>query len=145
MESDDPLPPSAGWLSDEEIKKHHEILKIKGYHGPCNWYMTFSILRPFDSANPFPVRYKSAIANLDAAHHLNLPEDKKYVDVPALVVVAKDDKFFPAQATMMGSQWYRDVRVEEVSSAHWAQLEKPEEVNQHLASFIKALEESSVI
>lgn len=68
-----------------------------------------------------------------------------YVTVPALVVVANDDKFFPAKATMMGSKWYRDVRVEEVSSAHWAQLEVPDEVNRHLASFAKSLEESSVI
>ncbi|CAG8957310.1 hypothetical protein HYFRA_00010733 [Hymenoscyphus fraxineus] len=125
LNSDNILPSLPGWLGDEEFKKHNKIMKIKGYHGPCNWY-------------------KSAIANIDAVHHMGLPEERKYVTVPALLVVPTDDTFFPPEILMMGSQWYRNLRVEEISAAHWAQLEAPDKLNELLASFTKGLESPCV-
>ena len=81
-------------------------------------------------------RYKSAIRGVDAAHHAALPEERKRVDLPALLVVSDRDYITRADMqTERTAKWVARLRVEELSCGHWVALEMPDELNKLLEGF----------
>lgn len=81
-------------------------------------------------------RYKSAIQGIGFADHASLPEERKRVDLPTLLVVS--DKDYICRADMQTdstAKWVKQLRVEELSCGHWVQLELPDKLNQLMEGF----------
>lgn len=110
------------WLTAEEVTTHNRVMSKKGYRGPLNWY-------------------KSAMRGIDIADNALLPEERKHVDLPTLLVVSGKDYF--AQADMHKKEtatWVKQLRIEELSCGHWVQLELPDQLNQLLEGFAHEIE-----
>ena len=65
-----------------------------------------------------------------------MPEDRKQVTLPTLLIVSNKD--YVARAELQKdntSKWVQNLRVEELSCGHWIQLEQTDEYNKLLESF----------
>ena len=86
-------------------------------------------------------RYKAAIRGVGITQNVVLPEERKHVDVPSLLIVSTKD--YATRADMQkGStaKWIRNLSIEELDCGHWVQLESPEKLNQLLEDFANKAE-----
>lgn len=90
--------------------------------------------------NHYPsYRYKSVIKGDDSAHIAALPEDRKHVDIPTLLILAQKDYIASPEFQKQGTVWLKKTKIEELPCGHWAQLEMPEEVNSLLVEHARGL------
>ena len=81
--------------------------------------------------------YKQQIANLNLNDEASIPEERKYIQQPALLVTCTHDAIAVPMMQVQGMRpWAKDLRVVEIESGYWVQLEKAEEVNMCLERFI---------
>lgn len=83
-------------------------------------------------------RYKASIRGIDLADHASLPEERKHVHLPTLLVVA--DKDYPEIGKQDTAKWVKQLRMEELSCGHWVQLELPDKLNRLLEGFADEIE-----
>lgn len=125
------------WLTSEEVITHNEVLSKKGYRGPLNWYDCFPAAR-YHKLNWVTLRrrYKSTIWDIDLVHNASVPEERKHVNLPTLLVVSDNDYATRADiAKNDTAKWVKQLRIEELSCGHWVQLELPEDLTRLLEGF----------
>lgn len=113
-----PLP---NWMSKSEMENHKQIFSPEngGYRGGLNWY-------------------KAHMANLNADDDKNIPSDRLQTDKPALLLVCTNDCVaIPSMQEEDMRAFASDVTVESLDCGHWIQLEKANEVNEMVTSFIE--------
>ncbi|KAL8873180.1 MAG: hypothetical protein Q9215_001687 [Flavoplaca cf. flavocitrina] len=113
-----PLP---NWMSKSEMENHKQIFSPEngGYRGGLNWY-------------------KAHMLNLNSDDEKNVPSDRLQTDKPALLVVCtKDCVAIPSMQEQDMRAFASDVMVESLDCGHWVQLEKANEVNEIVTSFIE--------
>ena len=70
-----------------------------------------------------------------------MPEERKHVDLPTLLVVSDKDYVTRADMQKDGTaKWIRKLRIEELSCGHWVQLEQPDKLNQLLEGFAEEVD-----
>ena len=75
------------------------------------------------------------------AYEASLPEERKHVNLPTLLIVAEKDYVArPEMQRQVAASWVKQLRVEELSCGHWVQLEMPERVNELLVGYAMGLE-----
>jgi len=111
----DPLP---AWLSKSEAAVHNDIFAKGGYVGPLNWY-------------------KVKDRNLDMEDESQLPKERKFIDIPTLVVVSDEDYVTQVKMAERLSQTYlRKYKIEVIKGCgHWIPLERKDEFSQMLVDF----------
>lgn len=76
---------------------------------------------------------------INVADEAQLPEERKKVSVPTLLIVSKRDAVTRAEISKDGtSKGVKDLKIEELESGHWIQLELPDKLNQLLLDFASA-------
>ncbi|KUJ11476.1 putative epoxide hydrolase [Mollisia scopiformis] len=106
------------YVTDEEMATHRRIMKDD--YGPAmNWYKC-------------------------AGQDLNLPDEQNgqpdpKLDMPALMIVAKEDPLSNALAINAMREHVTNLKVVEYKSGHWVQIEKKDEVNSTLEEFFRSL------
>ncbi|KAL9128269.1 MAG: hypothetical protein Q9217_003031 [Psora testacea] len=113
--------PLAPWVSKEELATHDKIFAAEdgGYGPPLNWY-------------------RCQISNLNAGDDRGIPEEKRHINQPTLMIAAKLDYICVPAIQVGGMQpFVKDLKVVEVESAHWNQLERPLETNRALEEFVE--------
>lgn len=68
-----------------------------------------------------------------------MPEERKYVKVPTLFVLAKEDYVGRPEIQKRGAIWIQNLRIEEFPCGHWVQLEMPDKLNDLLLEFVSGL------
>ena len=113
--------PIAPWLSKEEMAMHNYILAAKdGGYGPTLMW------------------YKCQIANLNRPDEEEIPEEKKQIKQPMLMIAAKYDYIGVPKLQVGGMQPYvKDLKVVEFETGHWVQLEMPMETNKAIKDFLE--------
>lgn len=113
--------PLASWVTTPELETQDEIFAPgNGGYGPAlNWY-------------------KAQIANLNTPDDEGVSEDDRHVKQPTLLVTCGLD-YIGVPALQEGGMrpWVKDLKVVELESGHWVQIEKADEVNEILENFIK--------
>ncbi|KUJ06698.1 putative epoxide hydrolase 2 [Mollisia scopiformis] len=106
------------WLSESEVTTHNQILAKGGYVGPLNWY-------------------KATIRGLHAGEDALIPEDNKFVNVPALVILSDNDYVTRAEVAMqLSPARLKNYTIKKLEGCgHWIQLEKRDEFSQMLVDF----------
>ena len=95
-----------------------------------------------DFLTPDLSRYKSAIQNVDGPLHAKLPEERKKITLPTMLVVSDKDCVTRAEMSKdTTSKWVQNLRIEELSCGHWIQLEQTDKYNKLLESFAMGLSE----
>jgi len=115
----DPDPPSASWLTDEELAVFVAALSKTGFSGGLNYYR-----------------------NIDRNWELTPQLDGRRIEQPALFVTGGDDivrRFMPGRGMERGFDDLRDVVVIE-GAGHWVQQERPQEVNERLLAFLREVD-----
>lgn len=113
-----PLP---DWISESEIAIYEQIFSADngGYRGGLNWY-------------------KTQMANLNSTDEMAVPSDRRQTDKAALLVACtKDYVGIPSMQEESTRMFANDLEVESLDCGHWVQLEKANEVNEILKSFIE--------
>ncbi|KAL8750491.1 MAG: hypothetical protein Q9199_007035 [Rusavskia elegans] len=113
-----PLP---DWISESEVAIYKQIFSAAngGYRGGLNWY-------------------KTQMANLNSVDEKAVPSDRRQTDKPALLVACtKDYVGIPSMQEESTRMFANDLAVESLDCGHWVQLEKANEVNEVLKSFIE--------
>ena len=114
--------PHADWITSEEVSNHKRIFSAEngGYGPPLNWY-------------------KCQLAGLNNADEATVAEENSYLNVPTLLVTAKQDPVGKdVMQVEMTKPWVKEelLTIKEVDSGHWIQLEKPEETNTIIEQFL---------
>lgn len=113
----DPGTPPA-WCSQEAFEVYVKTFERSGFHGPLNWYRNFQ-------------RTWERTAGLAG----------QTIEQPALFLIGDRDPVGQLETHTIARMPSVVPRVEQhviADCGHWLQGEKPEEVNQHLLSFIEA-------
>ena len=81
------------------------------------------------------------LADVNVADDASIPPPNLHVTKPALFIAcAKDYVGVSWMQEQNMRPWAKDMRVKELDSAHWVQLEKREEVNRALQDFFDEVE-----
>ena len=76
------------------------------------------------------------MANINLTDDEAIPRDNQYIKKPALFIACKKDYVaVPMLQEENIRPWAKDLRVKELDSAHWVQLQKRDEVNAYLQDF----------
>ena len=113
--------PLASWISREDRAVYDKIFATEnGGHGPpLNWY-------------------KCPMANLNTPDERMIPEEKRHVKHPTLMITAKYDVVCVPEVQVKGMEpFVKDWKVVEIEAGHWNQLEKPMETNKALEDFLE--------
>jgi len=109
-----PLP---SWLTPEEAVMHETIMIHGGYTGPLNWY-------------------KCAMQGVNSNNAVGLTDERKRIDLPALLVVGERDAITRLEIHEAGTKArISDLRIERLDCGHWPQLERKDELMKILLSF----------
>ena len=115
--------PMPSWLSHEEVETHYRhFASENGGYGPgLNWY-------------------KSQIRNLDSENEASIPEERKSIQQPTLLLTCRDDPIgVPVLQEAATKPFVRNLTIKQIDTGHWPQLEKPDEVNEILKTFLEGL------
>lgn len=75
---------------------------------------------------------------VNIADEKDIPYERKFCDLPALLVVAERDYATRADMQVPRSrEWCRELRVETLDCGHWIQLEKADELTALLEGFAR--------
>lgn len=111
------------WLAksaSQELATHRKIMKDE--YGPAmNWY-------------------RSAMQNLNLKDEEETRPDPK-LEGPVLMIVAKEDPLSNEMAINAMKDYVANLKIVEIESGHWVQLEKRDEVNATLEEFFGGLRE----
>ncbi|KAJ5560922.1 hypothetical protein N7535_009119 [Penicillium sp. DV-2018c] len=102
-------------LSEEELDFYSNEFARSGVHGPLNWYRTRK------------VNYQDELEILD----------RPQIGVPTLFIQALRDQALPAHLGKSMAKHVPRLTLKQVDTAHWALWEKPDEVNDILATWLK--------
>ncbi|KAJ5559013.1 hypothetical protein N7461_002985 [Penicillium sp. DV-2018c] len=102
-------------LSEEELDFYSDEFARSGVHGPLNWYRTRK------------VNYQDELEILD----------RPQIGVPTLFIQALRDQALPAHLGKSMAKHVPRLTLKQVDTAHWALWEKPDEVNDILATWLK--------
>lgn len=81
------------------------------------------------------------LSNINLADDATIPANNHHVTKPTLFIAcAKDYVAVPRLQEEGMKPWVRDLRVKEMDSAHWVQLQRREEVNRALQNFFNEVE-----
>ena len=81
------------------------------------------------------------LSNINLADDAGIPSQNHHVTKPALFIAcAKDYVAVPKLQEEGMRPWVGDLRVKELDSAHWVQLQRREEVNHALQEFFNEVE-----
>ncbi|OJJ47011.1 hypothetical protein ASPZODRAFT_95610 [Penicilliopsis zonata CBS 506.65] len=103
-------------LSEEELEYYTNEFSRNGVRGPLNWYRTREI------------NHNDELAILD-----------RRITCPVLFIQAQRDSALPPHLGRGMAKTIPQAVVEQVDTSHWALWEKPQEVNEILASWLKGL------
>lgn len=106
-------------LSKEELDYYAEQYALRSapeLRGPLNWYRT----RPLNFETEKP-----------------LAEKKAKIDAPALFITATKDVALPPSMSAGMDQYFTKLTRGEVVASHWALWEATEQVNSHVAEWLK--------
>jgi len=116
------IAPRPTWLSASETATHNQIFSKGGHEGPFNWY-------------------KACIRNVEADDDALIPEERRIVTVPTLLVTSDKDYVTRAETSeklapiRLKSFWIEKV----IDAGHWIQLEKKNELNMLLLGFLEGV------
>ena len=116
--------PIASWLSHEEVETHHQLFAAEnGGYGPgLNWY-------------------KCQMGNLNSEDEASIPEKRNSIEQPTLLLTCRDDPVGVPVLQEAGTKpFVRNLKIKQVDTGHWLQLERPDEVNNILIDFLEGLE-----
>lgn len=117
---DQPIPPLAKYISEEELATHREVMLEKGYVGPLNWY-------------------KAAVRNLGREDVEGLSRDDLVVHQPYLWLAAtRDTVVVPALSQGVVEALVPNATRVDLDSSHWVMLEKPDETVAEVKKFVAA-------
>ena len=78
------------------------------------------------------------MANLNTPDEASLTPEQQHIQSPTLLVTSRFDYVgVPAVQEQRTRPWVKNLQVKELATAHWVQLEKPDEVNKILKDFIE--------
>ena len=82
--------------------------------------------------------YKAQIANLNRPDEEDISEERKMIEKPTLLVTCAFDGIMPPQMQVEGMRPFcKDLKVKAFESGHFVQLEKADELNKSLETFIE--------
>jgi soluble epoxide hydrolase / lipid-phosphate phosphatase len=84
--------------------------------------------------------YRCAMQNLNLKDEEEAKLDPK-LEGPVLMIVAKVDPLSNVMTINTMKDYVANLKIVEINSGHWVQIEKREEVNATLEEFFKSLEE----
>jgi len=115
--------PTASWISSEELAIHDQIFNpSNGGYGPAlNWY-------------------KAQIANVNSEDEAHLASGDSQFERPTLLVTCSKDPIAVADMQEKTTKQHaRNLRIKQLETGHWVQLEQPSKVNEFLQEFIESL------
>lgn len=115
--------PTASWISSEELAIHDRIFNpSNGGYGPAmNWY-------------------KAQIANLNSEDETQLASEDSQFDQPTLLVTCSRDPVAVANMQEETTKQYaKNLRIKQLETGHWVQLEQPSKVNEIIQEFVESL------
>lgn len=81
------------------------------------------------------------LSNINLADDAAIPPENHRITKPALFIACKKDFVAVPRLQVEGMRpWVEDLRVKELDSAHWVQLQRREEVNRTLQGFLNEVE-----
>lgn len=81
------------------------------------------------------------LSNINLADDAAIPPQNRHITKPALFIAcAKDYVAVPRLQEEGMRPWVADLRVKELDSAHWVQLQRREEVNRALQKFFNEVQ-----
>lgn len=107
------------WMSEQDLDAWVAALERSGFTGGLNYYR-----------------------NIDRNWELTADLDGRTIDRPALFLTGSEDivrRFMPGRGM---ERWVTDLRGFHVieGAGHWLQQERPDEVNEHLLAFLRAVD-----
>jgi len=115
--------PTASWISSEELAIHDQIFNASnGGYGPAlNWY-------------------KAQIANVNSEDEAPLASGDSQFERPTLLVTCSKDPIAVADIQEKTTKQYaKSLRIKQLETGHWVQLEQPSKVNGIIQEFIESL------
>ncbi|KAJ6133910.1 hypothetical protein N7523_000232 [Penicillium sp. IBT 18751x] len=101
-------------LSEEELDYYATEFARNGIHGPLNWYRTRK------------VNFEEEQAILS-----------RRIEIPVLFIQALKDEALPPHLGKSMAKHIPNLTLKQVNTAHWALWEKPEDVNEIIATWLK--------
>ena len=81
------------------------------------------------------------LSNVNLSDDATIPAKNYHISKPALFIACKKDYVAVPTLQEKGMRpWVKDMRVKELDSAHWVQLQRREEVNRALQEFFDDVE-----
>lgn len=118
LESDETVPVGS-WYTEKQQAEHAAVYgKQDGYKGATRWYQMM-----VDNSS------------LDAEKQIS---DVKLTQ-PALFIGHGEQDPMSGQQVQMLSEWVPGLKVQNIASGHWVQLEQPEETNKTIESFLSEI------
>ncbi|KAI1167975.1 Alpha/Beta hydrolase protein [Nemania serpens] len=107
-------------VSKEMVDFYVQEYSRHGLHGPCNWYRT---------------------RELNGDDEAEIAGDSFRFPIPAMLLMADQDAALPSwMATGQAQHFAAGLKLETLKDcSHWAMIQKPVEVNQHIGDFIKSV------
>ena len=86
-------------------------------------------------------KYKSAMRNIDLDDDKLVPNERRHITLPTLLVVSSQDYVCCPEIQKYGTQrWAKQLNVEELDCGNWVQLEEPDKLNGILEQFAEDLQ-----
>lgn len=111
--------PVGSWYTDKQQAEHAAVYGAKdGYKGATRWYQMM-----VDNSS------------LEAEKQIS---DAKLTQ-PALFIGHREQDPMSGQQVQMLAEWVPELKVENILSGHWVHLEKPDETNKAIESFLASI------
>ncbi|KAF9487640.1 alpha/beta-hydrolase [Pleurotus eryngii] len=108
------------WLSEEEQKVQREVLIKGGFTGPVSWYKVWT-------------------SGLTAEEDKGVPIRSPAISKPAFFGASTHDIMSPKPQIKLTKKACADLTVHEFEAGHWVMMEKKDEFNEVLGSWLEGL------